>query len=387
MASIAFRNVNKSYADGVEVLHDLNFSISDGELLVMLGPSGCGKTTALRLLAGLEEVTSGEILIDDGIVNQVSPQQRNIAMVFQNYALYPHMSVKANLEFPLKMAGISKKARERKVQRAAELLGLTRLMERKPGQLSGGQRQRVAMGRAIVRDPAVFLMDEPLSNLDAGLRLQIRSEIANLQRKMGTTTLYVTHDQVEAMTLGERVAVLDGGRLQQIDTPQRLYERPANIFVADFIGSPGMNFFETRLLNDDQDNLCIVFNGEIVPLQAAVAQGVKELHADEQHEVIGGLRPEAFALAHQWEEQRPLPVAVTSVELLGHETLLFFESPLKSISTAVSTLLTRGDSNERVSSMAARLPGSFPCSEQSRCVLYADMRKLQLFNRRGKRIA
>lgn len=388
MASVAFRNVGKIYAGNVEALHDLNLTISDGELLVMVGPSGCGKTTALRLLAGLEEITSGEIRIDGETVNQLSPQQRNIAMVFQNYALYPHMTVRGNLEFPLKMIKIGRKERQRRLQQAAELLGLTPLLERKPGQLSGGQRQRVAMGRAIVRDPAVFLMDEPLSNLDAGLRLQIRSEIAALQQEMGTTTLYVTHDQVEAMTLGERVAVLAGGRLQQVDTPQCLYQRPGNVFVAEFLGSPGMNFFATRLLYDAQDNLCISFNGEPVPIPEALRQSPTALQDqdDTLHGVIAGLRPEAFSTSQHCAQQRSLPVTVTSVEPLGHETLLYFDSPLQTVTAAAIPLTTAADSDAGKTTMAARLPGNFSLSGDARAELYADTGKLHLFNRLGKRL-
>jgi multiple sugar transport system ATP-binding protein len=388
MASVAFHAVSKTYAGGVQALHDLNLAISDGELLVMVGPSGCGKTTALRMLAGLEEITAGEIRINEQNINRLSPQQRNVAMVFQNYALYPHMSVRGNLEFPLKMAKTGRKERQRRLQQAAELLGLTSLLERKPAQLSGGQRQRVAMGRALVRDPSVFLMDEPLSNLDAGLRLQIRAEIASLQRETGTTTLYVTHDQVEAMTLGKRVAVLDRGRLQQVDTPQLLYQRPANVFVADFLGSPGMNFFATRLLHDAQNNLCIGFNGEAVPIPPAARQDLAELrgHEDAPQGVIGGLRPEAFALSPQGGHQRPLPVRVTAVEPLGHETLLYFNSPLRAITAAALPLAQTPDSDAGDIAMVARLPGNLNYCGDAVSELFADIGKLQLFNRQGRRL-
>ena len=248
MATVVLDNVNKVYDNGYHAIHDLSLDISDGEFLVLVGPSGCGKSTALRMIAGLETISDGDLRIGDKVVNDVEPKDRDIAMVFQNYALYPHMTVYDNIGFALKLAKVPKEEIDKRVRKAADTLELTTYLDRKPGQLSGGQRQRVAMGRAIVRNPAAFLMDEPLSNLDAKLRVQMRAEIAALQRELGVTTFYVTHDQVEAMTMGDRVAVLKDGYLQQVDSPQNLYDKPANVFVAAFIGSPSMNLFEATAL-------------------------------------------------------------------------------------------------------------------------------------------
>ncbi len=238
MAEVVMTDVEKVYADGTRAVTELNLRIDDGHLLVIVGPSGCGKTTALRMVAGLEEITSGTVHIGERVVNKLDPGERDVAMVFQNYALYPHMTVYGNIAFPLKLARVPKAERDAKVRAAAKVLGLEAHLDRKPPQLSGGQRQRVAMGRAIVREPSVFLMDEPLSNLDAKLRVQMRAEISTIQRQFGVTTLYVTHDQVEAMTIGDRVAVMRKSRLQQVGDPQTIYDRPANLFVASFVGSP-----------------------------------------------------------------------------------------------------------------------------------------------------
>ncbi len=242
MASITFDQVGKVYPGGTRAITDVNLDISDGEFLVLVGPSGCGKSTLLRMIAGLEEITEGNLKIGERVVNDVTPKDRDIAMVFQNYALYPHMSVYDNMAFGLKLRKMAKDEIKRRVSEAARVLEITEYLDRKPKALSGGQRQRVAMGRAIVREPSAFLMDEPLSNLDAKLRVQMRSEIGMLQQRLGTTTVYVTHDQVEAMTMGDRVAVIRKGRLQQVDTPRNLYDNPDNLFVAGFIGSPSMNF-------------------------------------------------------------------------------------------------------------------------------------------------
>src|ERR671929_836527 len=250
MASVTYEHVTKSF-DGTTAVNDFNLDIADGEFMVLVGPSGCGKSTALRMLAGLEKVTDGRILIGERVINNVAPQSRDIAMVFQSYALYPHMTVYDNLAFGLRNQKVRKADIDRRVRRAAEILDLNPLIKRKPKQLSGGQRQRVALGRAIVREPAAFLMDEPLSNLDAKLRVEMRAYIARLHQELGTTTLYVTHDQVEAMTMGDRVAVMNEGRLEQVADPQVLYDRPANLFVAGFIGSPAMNFVEADLVGDE----------------------------------------------------------------------------------------------------------------------------------------
>src|SRR5689334_16164679 len=250
MATVTFDNVNKVYGD-FHAVKDLNLEIGDGEFMVLVGPSGCGKTTSLRMIAGLEEITSGTLRIGDRVVNDVPPKDRDIAMVFQSYALYPHMSVRDNLAFGLKLRKVSKQDIERRVNEAAETIQLQKLLDRKPKELSGGQRQRVAVGRAIVREPAVFLMDEPLSNLDAKLRVEARAFISKLHQRLGTTFIYVTHDQVEAMTMGTRIAVMNAGELQQIDTPANLYSHPSNVFVAGFMGSPSMNFFDATLSEAD----------------------------------------------------------------------------------------------------------------------------------------
>src|SRR5689334_16467554 len=250
MANIELRDVTKRYPDGFEAVKHMDLAIEDGEFMILVGPSGCGKSTALRMIAGLEDISEGEMLIGDNVVNDKAPKDRDIAMVFQNYALYPHMTVRDNMGFALKLAKVDKAEINKRVEEAARILDLEQHLDRKPANLSGGQRQRVAMGRAIVRDPKAFLMDEPLSNLDAKLRVQMRAEVSRLQHRLGTTTVYVTHDQTEAMTLGDRVAVMRAGVLQQVDTPKELYDNPVNLFVAGFIGSPAMNFFPARVEGD-----------------------------------------------------------------------------------------------------------------------------------------
>ncbi|MGA0789369.1 MAG: ABC transporter ATP-binding protein, partial [Ilumatobacteraceae bacterium] len=290
MATVSLENVNKVYDNGFQAIHDLSLDINDGEFLVLVGPSGCGKSTALRMIAGLEQITSGEMRIGDRVVNEVEPKDRDIAMVFQNYALYPHMTVFDNIGFALKLAKVPKEEIEQRVRRAAEILELTTYLDRKPGQLSGGQRQRVAMGRAIVRQPAAFLMDEPLSNLDAKLRVQMRAEIASLQRNLGVTTFYVTHDQVEAMTMGDRVAVIKDGVLQQVDTPQNLYDRPENVFVAAFIGSPSMNLYEGRI-EVAGDRITATIGSQTVTLSDAIAAQRPALRGYDGRQVIVGIRP------------------------------------------------------------------------------------------------
>jgi len=330
MASVSFKNIAKVFDDGSRAVSDFNLEINDGELMVLVGPSGCGKSTLLRMLAGLEAVSEGELCIDDQSVNDLTPQQRNIAMVFQNYALYPHMTVRRNLEFPLRMMKRSKGEMGRRVAEVAQLLGLTSLLERRPKQLSGGQRQRVAMGRAMVREPRVFLLDEPLSNLDAKLRLQIRSEIATLQRRMQTTTLYVTHDQVEAMTLGDRVAVINRGRLQQVAAPQLLYERPANLFVAGFIGSPGMNVFRTALAEDENQRPALQWGEQRLPLNA---QQITALAGCQGQPLFAGLRPEAIRHPDAGGVVTTISARVESVEALGHEFLVYFRAAVSALDT------------------------------------------------------
>ena len=288
MAEIVLAHVHKSYPNGATAVHDLNLTIADGEFLILVGPSGCGKTTTLNMIAGLEDISSGELRIGGERMNEKAPKDRDIAMVFQSYALYPHMTVRQNIAFPLTLAKMKKAEIAQKVAETARVLDLTDLLDRKPSQLSGGQRQRVAMGRAIVRHPKAFLMDEPLSNLDAKLRVQMRGEIARLQKRLGTTTVYVTHDQTEAMTLGDRVVVMHAGVAQQIGTPGELYERPANLFVAGFIGSPAMNFFPATLT---PTGLTLPF-GEVM-LKPEVQQ-VIDAHPTPAN-VIVGVRPEHLA--------------------------------------------------------------------------------------------
>jgi multiple sugar transport system ATP-binding protein len=292
VADISVRGLSKVYANGVVAIRDVNLEVADGEFLVLVGPSGCGKSTLLRMLAGLEEVSAGEVCIGGRDVTDAAPRQRDVAMVFQSYALYPHMTVRKNIAYPLKLAGLPSHQIDERVTVAAQMLQLDAVLDRKPAQLSGGQRQRVAMGRAIVRKPAAFLMDEPLSNLDAKLRVQMRAEIARLQREFATTTVYVTHDQVEAMTMGDRVAVLNAGRVEQCDTPRRLYDRPANLFVAAFIGSPSMNFFNATI-EQREGGFAACADAVTVPLDAATWQ----LGEWVGREVTVGVRPEAVTLS------------------------------------------------------------------------------------------
>ena len=287
MATVTFANVGKTYPDGTRAVIDLNLQIDDGEFVVFVGPSGCGKTTALRMVAGLEEVTDGDLRIGDRVVNELAPQERDIAMVFQNYALYPHMSVYDNIAYPLESQKVPKAEIKERVNATAKLLGLTEHLKRRPRNLSGGQRQRVAMGRALVRQPQVFLMDEPLSNLDAKLRVQMRAEITRLQEQLGVTTIFVTHDQVEAMTMGDRIVVMRKGVLQQQGTPELLYSEPANLFVAEFIGSPAMNLFHGRLDGD-----AVVLGDQRVPLPPAVFSARPRLRAYDGGELAVGIRPE-----------------------------------------------------------------------------------------------
>jgi multiple sugar transport system ATP-binding protein len=324
MAEIVLDRVTKSYPNGATAVKDLSLTIADGEFIILVGPSGCGKSTTLNMIAGLEDISSGELRIGGERVNEKAPKDRDIAMVFQSYALYPHMTVRQNIAFPLTLAKVAKDEISRKVDEAARILDLTELLDRKPAQLSGGQRQRVAMGRAIVRNPKAFLMDEPLSNLDAKLRVQMRSEIARLQDKLGTTTVYVTHDQTEAMTLGDRVVVLLDGIAQQIGTPEELYQRPANLFVAGFIGSPAMNFFPATLTDV----------GVRLPFgDVTLTQEVNDLLARRKAptNVIVGVRPEHFEDAAQLDSYARISsltfdVTVELVESLGADKYIHFKT-------------------------------------------------------------
>jgi multiple sugar transport system ATP-binding protein len=327
MAQVIYDQVTKRF-DGVIAVNDLTLEVKDGEFLVLVGPSGCGKTTALRCLAGLEEVTSGDIIIGDRVVTHVPPKDRDIAMVFQNYALYPHMTVYENMAFGLKLRKVPKQEIDRRVKEVAEMLGIQDLLNRKPRQLSGGQRQRVALGRAIVREPQVFLMDEPLSNLDAKLRVQTRGELIKLQRRLGVTTIYVTHDQVEAMTMGHRIAVMNQGVLQQLDTPENLYDHPANLFVATFIGSPAMNIFPARVVVGDGTVRLVAGD---VTLEAAPEQR-NRLAEYSNREVLVGIRPEDLIVQPgqvSVDHQLRLPVEI--VEPLGSETLVHLRGPAGTI--------------------------------------------------------
>jgi multiple sugar transport system ATP-binding protein len=335
MATITFDSVDKVYEDGTHAVDSLSLEVGDGEFMVFVGPSGCGKTTALRMVAGLEDIDGGEIRIGERIVNTLEPRDRDVAMVFQNYALYPHMTVYENLAFGLKMKKVPKDERRRRVEQIARTLGLHESLDRRPRALSGGQRQRVAMGRAIVRDPQAFLMDEPLSNLDAKLRVQMRSEIARIQREVRATTIYVTHDQVEAMTMGDRVAVLRRGRLQQIDGPQRLYDAPTNLFVASFIGSPAMNLVQARLEQHNGVLACVVGDQKLA-IPGELGAGRSALAGYIGRTVALGIRPEHVndaSLAPDAPAEARLAGSVTITEALGSELLVHVQVAAQPVTT------------------------------------------------------
>jgi multiple sugar transport system ATP-binding protein len=377
VAEIVLEHISKSYPDGHMAVQDLNITIADGEFLILVGPSGCGKTTTLNMIAGLETISSGELRIGGERVNEKQPKDRDIAMVFQSYALYPHMTVRQNIAFPLTLAKMKKPEIARKVEEAAKILGLNELLDRKPSQLSGGQRQRVAMGRAIVRQPKAFLMDEPLSNLDAKLRVQMRGEIARLQRRLGTTTVYVTHDQTEAMTLGDRVVVMHGGVAQQIGTPDELYERPANLFVAGFIGSPAMNFFPATLT---PVGLRLPF-GEVT-LPGQVAEVIKQ-HPKPQT-VIVGLRPEHLADAaridgYQRIKALTFEVRVDLVESLGADKYVYFTPAGWDVHSAqLDELAAEGEVSEN--QCVARVPADSKAAIGQPIELAFDTTKLAVFD-------
>jgi multiple sugar transport system ATP-binding protein len=374
-SGIRVQNVTKVYPNGVKAVDDVTIEIADGEFLVLVGPSGCGKSTLLRLIAGLEAVTEGRVVIGDRDVTDVSPQDRDLAMVFQNYALYPHMTVAANLAFGLRLRKIPKVERARRVTEVASKLGLEELLERKPSELSGGQRQRVAMGRAIIREPVAFLMDEPLSNLDAKLRVTMRAELARLHERLGVTTVYVTHDQVEAMTLGQRVAVLRDGVLQQVDTPQRLFHEPANLFVAAFIGSPSMNLVEA-----DVTDRGVRFAGYELPLpeRASVTPG----------RVILGIRPTDFKDGESAEAGLPrIRVRATIVEDLGSESHVIFtiDAPrvVAEAVRAAEDLAEPGESllaDDTRAVFTARLDGERFTSQGTELDLAVDPKRLYFFD-------
>ena len=384
MGAIDIKSAGKIYPNGTRALEDVNITINDGEFVVLVGPSGCGKTTLLRMVAGLEDITEGEISIGDKTVNDVAPKDRDIAMVFQNYALYPHMSVFDNMAFSLKLRKLPKDEIDQKVKDAAKTLEISELLDRKPKALSGGQRQRVAMGRAIVRNPQAFLMDEPLSNLDAKLRVQMRAELGQLHTQLQTTTLYVTHDQVEAMTMGDRVAVIRKGELQQIDTPREIYLNPRNIFVAGFIGSPSMNFVYANVgvnkssiqLNFGNDQ--IEYNGE----------KLGELKAFENKEIVMGIRPEAFEdgnYANASEFSESIKVSVSLLEQLGSDSYIHFYKDIKPVQTeAIEEILA--DEGEDISVLGdntkfiARINPNSTVVEGKEIELKIDPSKLHFFN-------
>jgi len=328
MATVSMDQVNKVYPNGFHAVHDLSLEVADGEFMVLVGPSGCGKTTALRMVAGLEDISSGIMRIGGREVNDLSPKERDIAMVFQNYALYPHMTVAENIGFALKLRKLPKDKLDAKVKETAEILGLTEWLNRKPGQLSGGQRQRVAMGRAIVREPSVFLMDEPLSNLDAKLRVQMRAEVSRIQRRIGVATVYVTHDQIEAMTMGDRVAVMRAGVLQQCDNPQVLYDRPDNIFVAAFIGSPAMNLYEGTVGDGGRS---VRLGSQQIDLPGAVTVAHSGLASYAGKTVVLGLRPEHLPAAQAGLTGPVLTGDVDLVEALGSELVIHFTIDAKRV--------------------------------------------------------
>jgi multiple sugar transport system ATP-binding protein len=380
MAAIELRRIWKRYPDGFEAVKDVSIEVQDGEFMILVGPSGCGKSTALRMIAGLEEISDGDLVIGGERVNDIAPRDRDIAMVFQNYALYPHMSVRENMGFALKLAKVDAAEINRKVDDAAAILDLTAHLDRKPANLSGGQRQRVAMGRAIVRDPKVFLMDEPLSNLDAKLRVQMRTEVARIQQRLGTTTVYVTHDQTEAMTLGDRVAVMRAGVVQQVDAPKTLYERPANLFVAGFIGSPAMNFLPGQV---DGDTLHTPFGDTPLPgeLKAGLNGG---------GEVILGVRPEHFedpAAAGREVPGMRFRAKVAVVESMGSELYAYFDIDTAAQSAELAELArdagldevpSHGDGD--ATQVVARLDAASRARAGTEVELALDTRQIKLFD-------
>jgi multiple sugar transport system ATP-binding protein len=383
MADIVLEHVTKRYPDGALAVDDVNLNIADGEFVILVGPSGCGKSTTLNMIAGLEDISDGELRIGGKLVNNMSPKDRDIAMVFQSYALYPHMTVRENMAFALKLAKTPKAVIDQKVNEAARILDLTQHLDRKPANLSGGQRQRVAMGRCIVRDPSAFLMDEPLSNLDAKLRVQMRTEVARLQKRLATTTVYVTHDQTEAMTLGDRIMVLRLGRVQQVGTPKELYDYPANLFVAGFIGSPSMNFMPAQL----SDATLTWPLGE-VSLPAERARRLREEKV--AGEVVVGIRPEDFEDAALVEGARREHGSTISakpdvVESLGSEVFAYF--PVPGPATAQAAELARvaqevgaGEAPGSESTFVARLDPATTAREGQPFDLWFDTRRLHVFD-------
>jgi len=393
MAGITFDDVSKIYGDGHRAVSDLNLDVQDAEFVVLVGPSGCGKTTALRMIAGLEEISDGQIRIGERVVNNLPPGARDIAMVFQNYALYPHMTVAENIGFALRMRKVPKAEARRRIEETARIIGLVDHLDRKPAQLSGGQRQRVAMGRAIVREPQVFLMDEPLSNLDAKLRVQMRAEILRIQRHLAVTTVYVTHDQVEAMTMGDRVAVMRRGLLQQFDAPQRLYERPANLFVASFMGSPAMNVLE-GLLEREGDALVCRVGTAVLALPREVEEARPELARYVGRQVVVGIRPEGLDEPGRRDggDGGRLRGRVQTVEALGAEQLVHVEIDAKPVlvedvvegrvdDEVAAELAEIGfDTDSSRATVVARLEASASIRPDEPIELAVDLRHLHFFD-------
>jgi len=364
MATVSFSDVGKVYRDGTRALQGFTLDVVDGEFMVFVGPSGCGKTTALRMVAGLEDITEGEVRIGDRVVNALHPRKRDVAMVFQNYALYPHMTVYRNIAFALKVRKTPPEEIKRRVEEAARILGLTGELKRKPAQLSGGQRQRVAMGRAIVRDPQVFLMDEPLSNLDAKLRVQMRSDISKLQHALGTTTLYVTHDQVEAMTMGDRVAVMNLGRLQQVDTPQRLYDQPANLFVAGFIGTPPMNLIRADVAQEN-GSYTLTIGGQLVRLADQTLARYPGVKHKVGKTVVFGVRSDDLLPAGGHDDLPKLTARLELIEALGSHSVVYFRTEANALRehlTGGEEVEEEGDA-EGVTATRPNLVASFPARD------------------------
>jgi ABC-type sugar transport system ATPase subunit len=390
MSGITLDKVTKTYGDGHLAVSDLDLDVQDGEFVVLVGPSGCGKTTALRMIAGLEEISDGEIRIGERVVNNLPPRERDVAMVFQNYALYPHMTVAENIGFALRMRKVPKAEARRRVEETARIIGLVEHLDRKPRQLSGGQRQRVAMGRAIVREPQVFLMDEPLSNLDAKLRVQMRAEISRIQRQLKVTTVYVTHDQIEAMTMGDRVAVLRRGLLQQFDAPQLLYERPANLFVASFIGSPAMNILEGSLERDGDRLVCRIGTATLA-LPADVLNARPALASHLGKPIAVGIRPEALDEPGRRDgnDGGRLRGRVQAVEVLGPEQLAHVEIEARPVlvEDVLEGLVDMEQANDLAeiisdgarATIVARLDASAAVRADDEIELAVDLRRLHFF--------
>jgi multiple sugar transport system ATP-binding protein len=395
LAVITLDNLTKVYPDGTEAVTNLDLEAGDGEFIVFVGPSGCGKTTALRMIAGLESITEGEVKIDGHVVNDLPPKDRDVAMVFQNYALYPHMNAGDNMGFALKMRGLPKREIEGRVQEAATILGLTDALQKKPRTLSGGQRQRVAMGRAIVRQPQAFLMDEPLSNLDAKLRVEMRAEIARLQRDLNVTTVYVTHDQTEAMTMGDRVAVMRGGFLQQIAAPQVLYERPRNLFVAEFIGSPAMNIVTAGLARRDGD-VWLSFGGHNLRLDPTALEKRPALARFEGRSVVVGIRPEDMedaAVLSESNADRRMSVVCDIREDMGSEVIVHFNVDAEPVASKevvealvvdapedLETKLAAERARGSGVSFVARLERTTDARERQPLELAVDVKRLHFFD-------